>query len=211
MHTLNEIMDIAPAIDDTSGATPADIVTGKTSWGLTSGGWGLITGTMPSAPVPKTGQTTSSATGDDGDLRRGVAWPDPRFTDNGDGTVTDNLTGLIWLQNVDCFGAKEWAVALSDANSLAPGSCGLLDDSSAGDWRLPNLRELQSVLDYGRYSFALPSGHPFTNITSGSYWTSTSVSYDTSLAWYVALDWGSVDSIEKVGYLRRVWPVRGGQ
>ena len=42
------------------------------------------------APVPKTGQTTSYATGDDGQLEKGVAWPYPRFTDNGDGTVTDN-------------------------------------------------------------------------------------------------------------------------
>jgi len=58
------------------------------------------------APVPKTGQTTSYATGDDGDLEKGVAWPDPRFMDNGNGTVTDNLTGLIWLKNANCFGAE---------------------------------------------------------------------------------------------------------
>jgi hypothetical protein len=49
------------------------------------------------APVPKTGQTTSYAIGDDGDLERGVEKPPlkDRFTDNGDGTVLDNLTGLI--------------------------------------------------------------------------------------------------------------------
>ena len=49
------------------------------------------------ALVPATGQTDSVAAGDDGDLQKGVPWPDPRFTDNGDGTVTDHLTGLIWL------------------------------------------------------------------------------------------------------------------
>src|SRR6184192_2353013 len=38
-------------------------------------------------------------------LRRGVLWPDPRFTDNGNGSVKDNLTGLIWLKNSNCFGA----------------------------------------------------------------------------------------------------------
>ena len=43
--------------------------------------------------VPKTGQTTSYRTHDDGDLEKGVTWPSTRFTDNGDGTVTDNLTG----------------------------------------------------------------------------------------------------------------------
>ena len=62
--------------------------------------------TRERAPVPKSGQTSSNATGDDGDLQRGVAWPDPRFTDNGDGTVTDNLTGLIWLKNANCFGTR---------------------------------------------------------------------------------------------------------
>ncbi len=49
--------------------------------------------------LPRTGQTTSYATGDDGDLQVGVDWPLPRFTDNNNGTVTDNLTGLIWLKN----------------------------------------------------------------------------------------------------------------
>ncbi|MCW9078616.1 MAG: hypothetical protein OQK74_05525, partial [Gammaproteobacteria bacterium] len=47
---------------------------------------------IPPAPVAKTGQTSSWAPGDDGDLEKGVAWPSPRFTDNLDGTVTDNLT-----------------------------------------------------------------------------------------------------------------------
>ena len=62
------------------------------------------------APVSKTGQTVSYATGDDGDLERGVEKPPlkDRFTDNGDGTVTDNLTGLIWLKNADCFGSRTW-------------------------------------------------------------------------------------------------------
>jgi hypothetical protein len=45
------------------------------------------------ALVFKTGQTTSYRSGDDGDLEKGVTWPNPRFTDNSDGTVTDNLTG----------------------------------------------------------------------------------------------------------------------
>ena len=47
------------------------------------------------APVPKTGLTSSYLTGDDGDLQKGVPSPNPRFTNNGDGTVTDNLTGLM--------------------------------------------------------------------------------------------------------------------
>jgi hypothetical protein len=120
-------------------------------------------------PVTKTGQTTSYAAGDDGDLEKGVAWPDPRFTDHGDGTVTDNLTGLIWLKNANCFGRRTWNQALSECNNLANGSCGLTDGSSAGDWRLPNVRELQSLVDYSRYDPALPAGHPFSNVQSTYY------------------------------------------
>jgi hypothetical protein len=56
------------------------------------------------APVPQTGQTASYAAGDDGDIQAGVPWPVPRFTDNGNGTVRDNLTGLIWLKNASCLG-----------------------------------------------------------------------------------------------------------
>jgi hypothetical protein len=52
------------------------------------------------APVPKTGQTPTvpldpAPGGSDGNLQKGVAWPNPRFTDNGNGTVTDNLTNLV--------------------------------------------------------------------------------------------------------------------
>ncbi len=122
--------------------------------------------------VPKTGQTTSYGTGDDGDLEKGVPWPNPRFTDNLDGTVTDNLTGLIWLKDANCFGAKLWTEALSDANGLASGSCGLTDGSIAGDWRLPNYKELFSLVDAENSDPALPSGHPFTNVQSYMYWCS---------------------------------------
>jgi hypothetical protein len=83
--------------------------------------------------VPKTGQTTSYGARDDGALQKGVAWPTPRLTDNGNGTVTDNLTGLIWMKNAIAFGIKTWADALTAANTLASGSGGLTDGSQAGD------------------------------------------------------------------------------
>ena len=162
------------------------------------------------APVPKTGQTVSYASGDDGDLEKGVTWPSPRFTDNGDGTVTDNLTGLIWLKNANCFGARNWTQALSDANTLNGGECGLGDGSSEGDWRLPNVRELQSLIDYGRYNPALPSGHPFTGVQSGNYWSSTTFAGGASYAWSVYLFDGSVTNGSKSS-TSYVWPVRGGQ
>ena len=96
--------------------------------------------------MAKTGQTTCydsggaviacAGTGQDGQYQTGIdpvvaptccgtttayntpAWTGVRFTDNGNGTVTDNLTGLIWLKNANCGGAKDWATALTFANSL---------------------------------------------------------------------------------------------
>jgi len=215
MRTLDEVMGKAPAVDAANGAVAADVANGKTFWGLTSGQWGLQTGTGSlggtyNAGVPKTGQTTKYADGDDGDLQKGVAWPSPRFTDNGNGTVTDNLTGLIWLKNANCFGLKNWATALNDANTLASGACGLSDGSVAGDWRLPNVRELQSLIDYGRVIPALPSGHPFTGVQSADYWTSTSSAFYPPHAWRVGLYVGGVN-VDAKTLTYYVWSVRGGQ
>jgi hypothetical protein len=146
------------------------------------------------APVEKTGQTTSYAAGDDGDLQKGVTWPSPRFTDNGDGTVTDNLTGLIWLKNANSFGGKTWADALNACNTLADDGTNLTDGSVAGDWRLPNVKELQSLIHFGFCYPALPDtagtgqwseGNPFTNVPSLFYWSSTTYvgQRPTPLAW----------------------------
>jgi len=172
------------------------------------------------APVPKTGQTTFYATGDDGDLEKGVAWPIPRFTDNGNGTVTDNLTGLIWLKNANCTdtvgsivkstGKLAWTNALTWSNNLASGDCGLSDSSSAGEWRLPNMRELYSLIDFSQYNPPLPNDRPFENVESDYYWSSTTDEHEPAKAWYVYLVKGDVLYDPKT-YDYYVWPVRGGQ
>jgi hypothetical protein len=159
--------------------------------------------------VPKTGQTESYAPGDDGDLEIGTAWPALRFTDNEDGTVTDNLTHLIWLKDANCFGAKNWTDALSDCSTLSNGECGLTDGSLVGDWRLPNVRELHSLMDYGETNPPLPSGHPFTGVQPDHYWSSTTVAPYTSNAWFVAMTRGHITYTYSKGYLFYVWPVRG--
>ena len=135
---------------------------------------------------------------------------DPRFTDNLDGTVTDNLTGLVWLQDSICFGRRNWTNALSDANGLADGSCGLSDGSIAGHWRLPNLKELQSLLDYGNFAPSLPTGHPFSGSHSRSYWSSTSRANNRSHAWHVSGLYGVVGSDPKT-FTIFAWPVRSGR
>ena len=129
------------------------------------------------------------------------------FTDNGNGTVTDNLTGLIWLKAANCLTFRTWAQALSDANGLTSGSCGLTDGSSAGDWRVPNINELRSL--FNPTSPYVPAGHPFTG-ASGLYWSSTTDASCLGEAWIVTLAIGYVQSNAK-GTSGKVWPVRGGQ
>jgi hypothetical protein len=171
------------------------------------------------AAVAKTGQAgcwdasgtpiACAGTGQDGEYQAGVS-VDPRFTDNADGTVKDNLTGLIWLQDASCFGLSNWTTALSDASGLASGSCGLTDSSVAGDWRLSNAKELQSLIDFGQHSPALPPGHPFTGVQFGYYWSSTSYAYSRNEACSVSPGYGNVSNSSKT-FARYTWPVRSGQ
>lgn len=183
--------------------------------------------TVPPARVPRTGQTISYGPRDDGALRKGVAWPNPRFTDNADGTIKDNLTGLVWLRIANCTrfysadstgaNSRTWSAALTAANKLKNGYCGLYDGSTAGSWRLPSLRELHSLVDYG-FSFpALPNrvgmgrwseGDPFSGVPLGGYyWSSSSVSPNPALVWQVDLTYGNVaNDVNSVKHY--VWPVR---
>ena len=174
------------------------------------------------APIEQTGQTTSYAPGDDGDLQMGIPWPNPRFMDNGDGTVTDNLTGLIWLKNANCPNeVKSWGDAITFANSLydgwtgdgTGGDCDLSDGSVAGDWRLPNAKELLSLVDYG-ISYVpgtpvLPSDHPFARVQSAGYWSSTTFEGFAFRAWYVSMNIPETSFGDKAANSLYVWPVRG--
>jgi hypothetical protein len=141
---------------------------------ITGANFNAYDGSNPLVSLAATGQTTSYVNGDDASQRKGVAWPGTRYIDNQNGTVTDNLTGLTWLKNAGCFTPTVWADALADANQLANGACGLTDGSIAGQWRLPNIVELESMLDVSSSNPALPAGNPFINVSNGIYWTSTS-------------------------------------
>jgi hypothetical protein len=175
----------------------------------------------PPAPLPKTGQNTVYGSRDDGYWQQGlgVEWPNPRFTDNLDGTITDNLTGLIWLKDAHCFLGSSWEGALSNANGLASGACGLTDGSSAGDWRLPNINELASLVHKGYYNVAIPDtlgsgqwseGDPFVNVVAINYWSSTTYAENTDEAWSVNFYKGDVLEFTK-SFLCLVWPVRREQ
>lgn len=167
---------------------------------LTVLGLGLLAGLIaldaPAAPPAPVAPIITSAT--------------TRFTDNGNGTVTDSVTGLIWLKNANCFGLQVWNAALSAATGLASPNCGLSDGSTAGQWRLPNRNELQSLMDYTRSSPpTLPVDHPFTGVALGGYWSSTTYLLNPSTAWAVNLPDGYVTNGNK-GSPGYVWPVRGG-
>ncbi|MEW6104352.1 MAG: DUF1566 domain-containing protein [bacterium] len=157
--------------------------------------------------LPKTGQTTSYATGDDGDLEKGVSWPDPRFTIGGNGTVTDNLTGLMWTRNANLAGARTWQGAL---DYVAGMNTGANPNYGYTDWRLPNINELESLIDAERHSPALPSGHPFINVASDGYWSSSSYAPNTGSAWIVYMYDGYLYALYKSSS-HYVWPVRSGQ
>jgi hypothetical protein len=178
------------------------------------------------APVPQTGQTTSydanTVQRDDGALQEGVPLPSLRFTDNFNGTVTDNLTKLIWLKNANCANATMyWQPALDSVAELNSSGkmngqdCG--DNSNAGnnqtDWRLPNVRELQSLVDYGQSNPelpALPFGHPFTGFQESDYWSSTTNTRRTGYAWSVGFYFGYGAFAGKTDGLFFVTAVRGG-
>ena len=167
--------------------------------------------------LPKTGQTTCydtvgneilcTGTGQDGDIQAGVAWPNPRFTDNGNGTVTDNLTGLMWTKDANPEGnPMTWHEALDYVKTVNTGG--------HTDWRLPNVNELESLVDYSKVGPAvLPLGNPFTNVQSyNNYWSSTNYAYVPDCAWIVSMYDGGVNGRYKsnYGYYDYAWPVRAG-
>jgi hypothetical protein len=168
------------------------------------------------ANIPKTGQTISYAAGDDGDLQWGVDWPDSRFTDNQDGIVKDNLTGLIWTKDANILGPhscnpyeledKTWPEALDFIKCLNANSY-----LGYSDWRLPNTGELRSLVDYSRGSLRV--GYPFVNLR-GVYWSSTTVPHTRHDAYTTNLGGGRNGGgmgVEGKEYARFVWPVRSGQ
>lgn len=172
----------------------------------------------PLVPVLRTGQTRAwdtygreipvKGSGQDGEYQRGAMPPEPRFQDNNDGSVLDKLTGLTWLRNADPFGEVAWEDGLQRARALASGAHGLNDSSRAGDWRMPNLRELLSMIDYGTSDPIIPAGHPFENVRSAIYWTSTSLTPAPFLGWMMTLGIGPTVFDLKASP-SRVWPVRG--
>jgi len=159
----------------------------------------------------KTGQKTKYSTGDDGDLEKGIAWPSPRFIDHGNGTVTDNLTGLMWTKNASLGGVTTWQEALDYVKTL--------DTGKHSDWRLPNRKELLSLIDRQAFQPTLPDEakgiFQYLQSVGGYgpyYWTSTTTASNTSNAWvFCSQCFGLHEEFSKSSNFFYLWPVRSAQ
>ncbi len=121
----------------------------------------------------------------------------PSYTFNGDSTITDNTTGLRWMQTDDGTG-RNWETAID--------YCEDLDLAGYTDWRLPNIKELSFLVDRSRVN---PAIDPVFTCSSSYYWSSTPCAGDTNDAWGVNFSGGSAYSGSKNGYYY-VRCVRGG-
>lgn len=119
-----------------------------------------------------------------------------RFVDNGNGTVTDTATKLMWTKHANPFGKLNWHDAMA--------KCGSFSFSGIGGWRLPNKDELKSLY------YAIQGGHPFNGVQPSYYWSSTAYAGYTDYAWRVSMDYGNEYYYNKT-YKLHVWPVRAGQ
>jgi murein DD-endopeptidase MepM/ murein hydrolase activator NlpD len=131
---------------------------------------------------------------------RGRALVFGHFRDNGDGTITDMTTGLMWQQTET--EAMTWEKALA--------YCQMLNLGGYGDWRLPNIRELLSLVDESRIQPAISTTF-FSGCRPSIYWSSTTQTEHPAFAWYVDFKEGSVPSGTYKGRSHYVRAVRAGE
>jgi hypothetical protein len=179
---------------------------------------------------PATGQTTCwdsagavipcAGTGQDGDIRAGARL---RYKDNGDDTITDRNTNLTWEKLSEDGSIHDQGNAYTWADAFAVHVAGLNEANFAGhnDWRLPNVKELQSVVNYENFAPSVSTA--FNNncvagatVLTGSctvgngYWTSTTYTYAPPGAWFINFIDGGVNVGTKSSFFIQVRAVRGG-
>ncbi|MBC1223516.1 DUF1566 domain-containing protein [Nostoc sp. UCD121] len=145
-----------------------------------------------------------------------------RYVDCGNGTVTDTVTGLIWLKKADCLEATDWATANYKAAEIKSGDCNLSDNSSSGDWRLPTKDEVTAILPPSTLNCTTPTlvdqegtgcfaaGTQWATDIQFNYWSSTTGPYQEAgnSAWAIFLNFGGVVNTSKPSLVYG-WPVRG--
>ena len=153
-----------------------------------------------------------------------------RYVDCGNGTVTDSVTGLVWLQDAGCRGAVDWATGSTSVASLADGECGLSDGSRSGQWRLPTVDEWRAtiapavVMGCSLEGVGTPPAltntagtdclsvgpTAFFGVASAGYWSRTSNPQHPNNAWVTSLV-GTIHGFVFSGVKSHglhVWPVR---
>jgi len=124
-----------------------------------------------------------------------------RFVTSGDNTeVCDNTTGLSWVKMPDLT-KRNHAAAITH--------CAGLDLGNGQTYRLPEVKEFISLVDYSQSNPALPPGHPFMNVQVLAYWTPATRATNPANAWYVNFGNGDVNTFIKTGNLF-VWCARSG-
>jgi hypothetical protein len=147
-----------------------------------------------------------------------------RYVDCGNGTVTDTVTGLIWLKVSNCVGQGSFDSGNQAVAALKSGECGLTDGSSAGDWRVPTRAEWTATMaravalgctwpsltnDAGTACFSGDEGSSFVNVSGALYLTSSAYETVPSNAWAAYLvNGGLFNQFGKTQSLL-TWPVRG--
>ena len=169
-------------------------------WPVRGEGNGLLAATGQRHCFDSTGKVVACrGTGQDGALRRGRPWPRPRFAASGWGVV-DRLSGLCWCADADLTGVPvSWPEALEAVSALA-------EAQPFAGWRLPNINELELLVDASRALPALPADAPFRNVQAG-YWSSTTSCFEPDWAWALYLDKGATGVGQKSGSHFHVWAV----
>ena len=134
---------------------------------------------------------------------RGIFIPEPianHFTDNVNGTITDNITNLVW-QKIHSTDSLNWEQSLTYADTATIGGY--------TDWRLPNIKELHSLNDE---NFVNPSVNNafFSNVGVNKFWSSTSLPNQTTKAWYLSTQFG-ITTYDAKTVKHYIYCVRGDQ
>jgi hypothetical protein len=191
---------------------------------------GSVAGAQPPSQPLRSGQTTDYGTGSDGNLQKGDA---RLFTDNGDGTITDNKTGLMWEKKDQSGGIHDWGNKYTWGLTFSPYTMNgtmvttFLATLNAGvgfaghtDWRIPNQNELLSLVNYQNVKPAVDTAFNTSCAASCTvltcsctqstfYWSSTTSQGNPSYAWFVSFYVGYVSSYSKSDFYY-VRAVRGG-
>lgn len=155
--------------------------------------------------LPKTGQTITYQNFDDGYYEKGAPLWGPHFTDKGNGTILDNATGLYWVKDpINDIGAP-FNATMNWSNAII--NCEALNFAGKNDWRLPNIKELNTLPDYSRWDPAMDPVF-FPNAMDANHWSSTTYALNPILAPIVNFYAGTIYFLNKTT-LCWVRPVRG--